>query len=117
MNTKWVFTCTKAEVATLAFNTSSPLNIGAVVPSGAIITKVVVNVTQAFDGTAPTLNIGDSGDADRLMDEDEIDLKTVGIYVSDLHHLYGSNTQIEAAYVADSSAVGQASLLVEYRVP
>jgi hypothetical protein len=107
----------KNELATILFNSSSPVDIGAVLPSGAIVKKVIVSVSQAFDGTAPTLTIGDVGDTDRLMLDAEIDLKTVGVYVSDIFHLYGANTQVTGTLVPDSSTVGQASVLVEYRLP
>lgn len=105
------------EIVTLAFGSAATLNIGAALPLGAIAKKVYVNVTQAFDGIDPILDIGDAGDANRLMDNAEIDLKTVGLYVSDVYNLYGASTQLEAAYVADSSTVGQANILVEYRLP
>ena len=122
--TAWVFVgpvsetskSLRAEVLTVAFGDDGANNLGAEIPSGAIVTKVSVNVTQAFDGTAPTLDIGDAGDPDRFMDQDEIDLKTIGVYVADVHYLYGGDTQALATLVADSSAAGQCQVLLEYRL-
>lgn len=123
--TSWIFIGPAAaaskidsnEIVTVLFGSAATLNIGAALPLGAIAKKVIVSVTQAFDGTSPTLDIGDAGDANRLMDNAEIDLKTVGLYVSDVYNLYGAATQLQAAYAADSSTVGQADILVEYRLP
>ena len=50
------------------------------------------------------------------MDELEIDLNTVGVYVSDVHHLYGAQTQVLANLTDDSQTTGQCSVLVEYRL-
>ena len=44
------------------------------------VQTVTVDVTTAFDGSAPTLTIGDAGDNDRLMTNDYIDLKDVATY-------------------------------------
>lgn len=106
----------RSEVLNLAFGSGASENIGSQIPANAIVTKVVVNVTQAFDGTAPTLDIGDAGDTDRFMGNAEIDLKTVGVYISDVHYLYGALTQALATYAADASAAGQAAILLEYRL-
>lgn len=106
----------RSEIATIAFNTASPVNIGAQIPENAIVTKVIVNVTQAFNDAGALLNIGDAGDPDRLMDEVEIDLTTVGLYVTDVHHLYGANTQVIGTLVPAAAAQGQCSVLVEYRL-
>jgi hypothetical protein len=51
------------------------------------------------------------------MSSAENDLKTVGLYLADVHYLYGSTTQPIATFDADSSTVGQASLLIEYKMP
>lgn len=97
--------------ATIAFGDSGANNVGDPVDTDGITNRFLVNVTQAFDGSAPTLTIGDSGDPDRFMTVDECDLKTVGVYVVDVHHLYGSSTQVTATLTPDGSTQGQASVL------
>lgn len=104
------------EVLTVAFGDDGANNLGSEIPSGAIIKKVSVNVTQAFD-EAPTLDIGDAGDPDRFMSNAELDLGTVGLYVSDVHYLYGADTQMLATLSDDSQTTGQCQVLVEYRLP
>jgi hypothetical protein len=102
--------------ASLAFGTSSPLNIGSVVPANARALRVIVSVTQVFNGTTPTLDIGDAGDTDRLMPNVEIDLRTVGVYVADVSYLFSGETQIIGTYVAGggSPSTGAAHILVEW---
>ena len=100
--------------AALAFGTSTPVAIGTPAAANAIISKVIVDVTTAFDGTAPTLDIGVSGTTDLYMDQTEIDLKTIGTYIVDLYELDSGPTAIIGTYAADSSAAGAASILVKY---
>lgn len=96
--------------ATLAFGDSSPKTIKANATGRAV--RVIVNVTTAFDGTAPTLKIGDAGVTDRLMATTEVDLKTIGIYIADCYYTYAT-TNIIATYVQDSSTVGAATIEVQ----
>lgn len=91
------------------------INIGAQLPTNAIVQKVSVNVTQAFNGTNPTLEIGDAGDADRFMATDEICLDKVGLYYAQVQHLYGADTQTLANLVKGvGNTQGSASILVDY---
>jgi len=107
----------KTNRATLAFDTSSPLNIGGQVPANSIVTKVTVNVTTAFDGTTEsTLEVGESGDTGSIASTDEVDLATVGVYVIDAYKLYAAQTQVIGTYVQDAATQGAASILMEYSV-
>jgi hypothetical protein len=94
--------------------TSGALNVGATVPENGRVLSVTVAVTQIFNGTAPTLIVGDAGDVDRHVASDEVDLKTVGVYVNNVSHLYGSETQITALLVPDSSGTGVGNITVVY---
>lgn len=102
---------------TLVFGTSTPLAIGTPSAANSIISKVIVKVTTAFDGTAPLLDIGVSGTVDAYMDQTEIDLTTIGTYVVDLFELDAGPTAIIGTYAADSSTAGAASILVKYDIP
>lgn len=98
--------------ATVQFGTSSPVAVGNV-PSGCIVTQIIVKVTTAFDGTDPTLSIGVSGTVEKFMSASEIDLKTVGTYIVDLYSLE-DNIDVIATYVADSSTAGVCQILLKY---
>ena len=98
----------------LVFGTGAAFDVGATVPANGRVLRVTVSVTQAFNGSAPTLTIGDAGDADRHMTVAEIDLKTIGTYCANVSHLYSVETQMRGTYVADGSSAGAANILVEY---
>ena len=99
--------------ASLAFGTSTPLNIGSAV-TGTVAFKWHVVVTTAFDGTTPTLDVGVSGTTDAVADQTEIDLTTVGVYSGTASLDISSSTQIIGTYAADSSTAGAAEIVVEY---
>jgi len=103
--------------AALVFGTSTPVAIGTPSIANSVITKVIVDVTTAFDGTAPLLDIGISGTVDLYMDQTEIDLKTIGVYVVDVYKLDAGPTAIIGTYAADSSSAGAASIMVKYDTP
>lgn len=81
------------------------------------VTLITVTVTTVFDGT-PTLTIGDDGDNDRLMGDDQIDLTQLGTYTTQSNHLYapGPNidTDIKAYFDAGGATVGSATIVVTY---
>jgi hypothetical protein len=95
----------------LAFGSGASVTVRANAVGRAV--RVKVAVTTAFDGTNPTLQIGDAGDSDRLMTTGEVNLKVIGLYVSECFYDYTVATNIVAAYAADSSAAGAASITVE----
>lgn len=100
----------KSERADLVFNTTSPLNIGAQVPANGRPFQVIVNVTQAFNGSSPSLSVGDSISTSRLAATSEINLKKVGIYFVNCYHNYASATQVIGTYVASGSTQGAAQI-------
>jgi hypothetical protein len=104
----------KTREASLAFGTSSPLNIGTTIPQYGRVLRVCVNVTQAFNGTVPTVEIGDAGDTNRYMTVDENNLKATGVYWSDTFYMVASATQLIATYVADTSSAGACTVFVEW---
>ena len=86
------------------------------ISSGKKVTNVTVNVTTAFDGSAPTITIGDSGDNDRLQEADDNDLKEAYAYESTPNFVYSSATDesILVYFNADSSTTGTAVVTVTY---
>ena len=80
------------------------------------VQTVTVDVTTAFDGSAPTLTIGDAGDNDRLMTNDYIDLKDVATYEVTPNYTYtnAADTDVLAYFNADSSSTGTAVVTITY---
>lgn len=80
------------------------------------VTLVSVEVTQAFDDANATLTVGDSGDNDRLVANDDIDLTSVGTYAVQPAYQYttGADSDIIAYLNIGSSTTGSAKVLVSY---
>jgi hypothetical protein len=89
-------------------------NVGAAVSANGRVSGIWINVTQVFNGTTPTLTVGDAGDADRFVTTAEVDLKTVGLYKLDASHLYSVSTQVTATLVPDSSTTGAVNVTLHY---
>lgn len=82
-------------------------------PAGTVAGNCVVLVKTAFDGTAPTLTLGDDGDNDRLVEATDVDLTTTGTYAVPKMEAFSAQTAIKAFLNADSSTVGEAIILWE----
>jgi len=98
----------------IAYTDSGAINVGAAVSANGRVSGIWVNVTQIFNGIAPTLTIGDAGSATRFALTAETDLKTVGVYKLDVSHLYSISTQVTATLVPDSSTTGAANITLYY---
>lgn len=83
------------------------------VPAGALILRATVVVRSAFDGTAPTLDIGDAGDPDRLVSPADVDLKTAGVYELSPGYEYSALTALTAALDIDGSTTGAGAIVIE----
>ena len=86
------------------------------ISSGKKVTNVTVNVTTAFDGSAPTLTVGDGSDNNRLQEADDNDLKEAYAYESTPNFVYSSATDesILVYFNADSSTTGTAVVTLTY---
>lgn len=105
MKSKWI---------TITY-TNTGANAICTVPANAQVVRAKVRVTQAFNGTSPSLIIGDAGDTDRHMEAIHVDLTTVGLYEVDLLYLYGSSTAVNATLaVTGSPSTGQCTVELEY---
>lgn len=89
------------------------------VPANAVVSKLVVNVTQAWDSSLPTVIIGDAGDTDRFVESKDVDLNKVGIYVVTELHLYSVLTAVNI--ILDNNTAtptqGAARVGIEYALP
>lgn len=86
-----------AVVATVAFPFSyvnSGVNPIITLPENVIVSRVQLNVEVSWNDVLPGVQIGDSIDPDRFMEEKHSDLNIVDLYYVMTHHLYGSSTEI-----------------------
>lgn len=92
----------------------STVNIGDAVPAGGTVLGWMVQTDTIFDGTTPTLDIGDSGDDDAVGDQTEIDLETAGLDTGDCWVEYVSQTQIIGTIGGSSATQGAGTILIKY---
>lgn len=98
-----------------ALDDASPISLGMIPACARVIARRVI-VEETFDGSAPTIVIGDAGTADRLMTDSDSDLTAVADYeVREPAVLYADETELLATLVPDSSTQGAGVILVEYR--
>lgn len=69
----------KEQTESITFESVSPHAIFTP-PANAVISKVLVNVTEAFNGTSPQLSVGVSGTPAKYMGTTENILGTIGVY-------------------------------------
>lgn len=86
-------------------------------PAGAIVTKASIVVHVAFDGAAPTIDVGDAGDPDRIVSsagpEPDCNLGVAGSYLIEVGYRYTALTALTAAVDIDGSTGGEASIILE----
>ena len=76
-------------------------------------TGLTVEVLTAFNG-APTLTVGDAGDASRLVSNGDIDLSSAGVYTVTSSYQYTAETDIVAYYSAGGAGFGSVKIVVSY---
>lgn len=102
--------------ADVTFNGGATQAIGSVPANGRVI-KVMVDVTTAWDQTE-TVEIGDSGDIDRLMVATANDPEQQFLFTTDLNNLYASATTVNATITnANAPTTGSARVIVQYIAP
>ena len=97
-----------------AYNTSSPINIGSAVPAGATVIGWMVQVDTLFDGTTPTLSIGDAGDDDSIATTAQIDLESTGLNTGESWVEYVSSTQVMGTLTVSGASQGAGKILIKY---
>jgi hypothetical protein len=107
----------KTRSLSLAFDSDASIDIGDPLPAGATVIGYVARIDTAFDGSAPTIEIGDAVASDAIIDTTVLDL--TGAPDSGAADLiipvsYAAATQLTAAYVADGSAAGAAEVTILY---
>lgn len=108
-------TVTVREINLTSADEGSTQNIESAIPASAHIQQVVVKVNTAFDGTTPTLIVGDGGDPDRLVNaSDSVDLTAVDETHLFRWHKYTSATQLTALITASGATQGDLDLIIFY---
>jgi len=77
------------------------------------VTLVSVEVVSVFNGS-PTLTVGDSGDASRLVSNSDSDLSATGVYTVTSAYQYAAETDIVAYYSAGGAGSGSVKITVSY---
>ena len=105
---------TKAVKAVVSLATTGSTNIGSLLPAGATVLRVKVQVADADTGTA-TLSVGKAGAEGAYMLATECDAQTLGIYIAETFVTEDAETQVVAT-VAGAAAAGSANVIVEYQL-
>ncbi len=65
-----------------------------VVPANKVVLRVEICLTTAFNGTSPSLSVGDAGNYQRLMTQAEIEPDKADTFTATPGISYGSDTQV-----------------------
>ena len=84
-------------------------------PSGAVITGTKVLITTAFDGTSPSLTVGDGSTADKYVAAGDVTETSTGLTSVSKGEKLSADTSVVATFnqPADTTA-GAATIIVEY---
>jgi hypothetical protein len=78
----------------------------------------MITVNTVFDGAGASMSVGDDSDNDRLMEDDYIDLTSVGTYQVNPNHVYSgtldSSNTIKVYQNAGTSTQGNATVTITY---
>jgi hypothetical protein len=94
--------------------TTATTNIGANLPAYSRVVSIKIHITTPYTGTNVAMTIGDAGNNSRLMESNEIDLETSGLYQIELHHNYGSVSEQVVAYIGGSATGGAGYIILTY---
>lgn len=96
-----------------SFADSSPMNI-VNVSANSIIAEVSIVITTPFNGTTPTLSVGDGSDANRLLATTDCLANEVGTFTVAPAYKYVSPTQLILTINSGSSSSGEGLLIINY---
>ena len=103
----------KSNPKAFAFDTSSPLLLVAV-EAGRYIEEVIVVVDTVFDGAAPTVSVGDSGDNSRLVSTVPVNLKALGATPVAVYFKYVGATTINLYITPSTASQGEGHVIVRH---
>jgi hypothetical protein len=93
------------------YATSSPMTI-VTIAAGMEVYKATIFITTAFNGTSPTISIGDVGNTARLMTTTENNPKSIATYEVNPTYIYSSKTAITMTIVPSASSAGVGRVLL-----
>lgn len=102
----------------LAFGSSSPLAMYTH-PANAVVSKMLVIIDTAFDGS-PSLSVGISGDTSKYLDATSVDLTMPAGTIFEVTpgvDSVGTSEEIIATFAAGGATVGAARILSSYVIP
>lgn len=106
------------DTTSLAFGTTSPLALFTL-PANALITKILVVIDTAFNGT-PTLSVGISGTASKYLSSTSVDLTASATTVFESNPGItptGSTEALIATYSGGGATAGAARIVIHYAIP
>lgn len=95
------------------YSTSSPLNL-VQVSSGSTITEVSIIITTPFNGTNPSLSVGDTSNANRLFSTTDGLANEIGTYTVSPAYNYASTAQLILTINSGASTAGEGLLIISY---
>lgn len=98
---------------TFTFNSPVETMINTVTPQTRFF-SIVVNITTAFNGTAPVVTVGDAVDNSRLLTNSDVDLTTVGSYEVIPTYVYSTAEEVNLYLDADGSTQGEFNIVLSY---
>lgn len=96
------------------YQSGATFSLGFVAADSRVIAAHTI-VDTAWNGTAPTLKIGDGSDDDRLSVVGDQDLKVIGKYNLTKQHKYSAQTELIATMVIDGSTAGAGEIILDVR--
>ena len=86
------------------------------VSGGSRVTFVTVTVTEQFNGLNPLISVGDTDDANRLMTNNQNDLKSLGTYSTTPSYIYSGSSDVDITFTFDAanSTTGKAVIAISY---
>jgi hypothetical protein len=108
----------KIDRLTLTYEDTGDNNVGSPVPIGATILGILVNIKTTFDGTTPTLIVGDATVDDRFIAAADVDEGSTGVTDKWVLYTYAAATQIVANLtIGGSPSQGELDLAVIWAQP
>lgn len=96
------------------YETSSPFTLGDVLPGGSTVLGWRVNITTVFDGTTPTLDIGDVDTDDNIATVSSADMEATGTHSDKTWVEYEEDIQIYGTLNLSSATQGAGTLSIDY---
>jgi len=98
-----------------SFGDSSPVNV-IVAASGQLIESVKILILTTFNGVGAALEVGDAGQSDRLLSQNQVNPSVAATYESNPNYTYGASTQIKLTITPGTGASqGSGLLIITYK--